>query len=249
MKTATNTEKGKMRIIPAIDIMGGKCVRLTNGNFDTQVVYNHNPMEVALEFEGAGLQFLHLVDLDGARQGKVVNWKTLEHIAARTSLQIDFSGGLRSVQDLKVAFGSGAAKITAGSIAIDKPEEVYTWLDLFGADAIITGADVNNRKIATRGWAETTGMEITQFIDDFSRRGFQTFMCTDIAKDGMLEGPAIQLYHELCSEFPKCKIIASGGVSNIGDLEKLAAIGLHGAIVGKALYEGKINLKELSALC
>ncbi len=249
MKENSTSGNPKMCIIPAIDIMGGKCVRLTKGIFDSQIIYNHDPLEVALAFEGAGLRYLHLVDLDGARHGKVVNWKALERIASRTSLKIDFSGGLKTELDLQTAFGSGARQITAGSIALDKPEQVYLWLDLYGPEAIIIGADVHHRKIATQGWLKTSDRDIIELIDEFSRKGFQQFMCTDIAKDGMLQGPSMPLYHEICAAFPESKIIASGGVSNVSDLENLSAIGLHGAIVGKAIYEGRVTLKELSLLC
>jgi phosphoribosylformimino-5-aminoimidazole carboxamide ribotide isomerase len=237
-----------MRIIPAIDIIDGKCVRLTKGDYSTQKIYNENPLEVAKEFESFGIQHLHLVDLDGAKSKHIVNQKVLEQIATKTSLKIDFGGGLKSNEDLKIAFESGASQITGGSIAIQNPNLFLEWLTVYGAGKIILGADANNRKIATQGWLEESDLDVVDFIEQFEIKGVRYVVCTDIAKDGMLEGSSNELYKEILSK-TQVNLIASGGVSSMDDLLQLKSIGCEGAIVGKAIYEGRITLKELSELC
>jgi len=237
-----------MKIIPAIDLMEGKCVRLSQGDFDTRKIYNENPLEVAKEFEDNGIEYLHLVDLDGAMSNKIVNYKTLERIASKTNLKIDFGGGLKSNNDLKIAFESGAQQITGGSIAVQKPELFTSWIQKYGGTKIILGADCLNRKIATNGWLQTTEIHVLELIEKYEKQGIQYVICTDISKDGMLSGPSIALYKDLIST-TNIKLIASGGVSNLEELYELKALGCEGAIVGKAIYEGKITLKQLRALC
>lgn len=237
-----------MRIIPAIDIIDGKCVRLTKGNYDTKKVYDENPLKVAKAFEDNGIQYLHLVDLDGAKSKHVVNYKTLELIASKTSLKVDFGGGLRSDDDLRIAFECGAIQITGGSIAANNPELFLTWLAKYGSEKIILGADCNNRKISTDGWLESSELDVIDFIKDYEQKGVIQVICTDIAKDGMLQGASYELYAEIIAN-TKINLIASGGVSSIKDLDQLKNIGCKGAIVGKAIYEGKITLKELQQLC
>lgn len=237
-----------MRIIPAIDIIDGKCVRLTKGDYSTKKIYNENPVEVAKEFAASGIKYLHLVDLDGAKSNQIVNYKVLENIVKETGLLVDFGGGLKSDNDLKIAFDSGANQITGGSIAV-KNEALFTsWIQTYGADKIILGADCMNEKIATNGWLEGSELNVFDFVRTYQTKGIQSVICTDISKDGMLEGPSIELYSKLIEQ-NSIKLIASGGVSNIDDLIQLKAIGCEGAIVGKAIYEGKITLKELSELC
>ena len=237
-----------MKIIPAIDLMEGKCVRLSQGDFGTRKIYNENPLEVAKEFEDNGIEYLHLVDLDGAKSNKIVNYKTLERIASKTNLKIDFGGGLKSNNDLKIAFESGAQQITGGSIAAQKPELFTSWIEKYGVTKIILGADCLNRKIATNGWLQTTKIDVLELIQNYEKQGIQYVICTDISKDGMLSGPSIALYKDLIST-TNIKLIASGGVSNLEELYELKALGCEGAIVGKAIYEGKITLKQLRALC
>lgn len=237
-----------MRIIPAIDIIDGKCVRLSKGDYRTQKVYNEDPLEVALQFEGAGIKYLHLVDLDGAKSKKIVNYKTLELLARKTGLHIDFGGGIKSDQDIKIAFESGAKQITGGSIAVDQPELFTRWLQTYGSGKIILGADCKNRKIATHGWLEKSTWDVIEFIQDFESKGIESVICTDIDKDGMLQGPSINLYREILRN-SQVQLIASGGVHSLKDLEELKNIGCEGAIIGKAIYEGKITLKALEALC
>lgn len=237
-----------MRIIPAIDIIDGKCVRLTKGNYDTKKVYNENPLKVAKAFEDNGIQYLHLVDLDGAKSKHVVNYKTLELIASKTSLKVDFGGGLKSDDDLRIAFECGAIQITGGSIAANNPELFLTWLAKYGSEKIILGADCNNRKISTNGWLESSELDVIDFIKDYEQKGIIQVICTDIAKDGMLQGASYELYAEIIAN-TKINLIASGGVSSMKDLEQLKNTGCKGAIVGKAIYEGKITLKELQQLC
>ena len=237
-----------MKIIPAIDLMEGKCVRLSQGDFGTRKIYNENPLEVAKEFEDNGIEYLHLVDLDGAKSNKIVNYKTLERIASKTNLKIDFGGGLKSNNDLKIAFESGAQQITGGSIAAQKPELFTSWIEKYGGTKIILGADCLNRKIATNGWLQTTKIDVLELIQNYEKQGIQYVICTDISKDGMLSGPSIALYKDLIST-TNIKLIASGGVSNLEELYELKALGCEGAIVGKAIYEGKITLKQLRALC
>ena len=236
-----------MRIIPAIDIIDGNCVRLTKGDFETKKIYSENPLDVAKEFEGNGIEFLHLVDLDGAKSKRIVNYKTLELIASNTNLKIDFGGGLKSDNDLKIAFESGANQVTGGSIAVQEPERFNSWLQSYG-DKIILGADCFNRKIATNGWLQTSEIDVLDLLLEFEKRGVKSVICTDISKDGMLSGPSIELYKDLISN-TNAQLIASGGVSSIQDLVELKSIGCEGAIIGKAIYEGKVTLKELRELC
>jgi len=237
-----------MKIIPAIDILDGKCVRLTKGDYTTQKVYNSNPVEVAKEFEANGIRFLHLVDLDGAKSKHIVNYKVLEAIARETSLHIDFGGGIKSNEDVNIAFESGAHQLTGGSIAVQKPSLFLSWLKQYGSERILLGADANQRMIATQGWLATSEIDVLDFIRSFAQKGIQSVVCTDISKDGMLQGPSIDLYTEIIQE-TGVQLIASGGVSSIADLEQLKAIGCSGAIIGKAIYEGRITLEELRTLC
>jgi phosphoribosylformimino-5-aminoimidazole carboxamide ribotide isomerase len=233
-----------MRIIPAIDIIDGKCVRLTKGDYATKKIYNENPLEVAKEFEGNGIQYLHLVDLDGAKSKHIVNYKILERIATKTSLKIDFGGGLKSDEDIQIAFENGANQITGGSIAAKNRTIFLNWLTRYGADKIILGADCKNRKIATNGWLESSGDDVVDFIQSYEEQGVQSVICTDIAKDGMLAGTSNELYVEILDR-TAVKLIASGGVSSLEDLKLLQKIGCEGAILGKAIYENRIALKEL----
>ncbi len=237
-----------MRIIPAIDIIDGKCVRLTKGDYNTQKTYNENPLEVAKQFEAAGIKYVHLVDLDGAKSKQIVNYKVLEKLASQTNLKIDFGGGLKSDADVKIAFESGAAQITGGSIAVSKPAVFEQWINTYGSKKIILGADCKNRKIATHGWLEKSSWDVLEFIQEYEEKGVDQVICTDIEKDGMLLGPSLNLYREILLK-TNIKLIASGGVSSINDLEKLKALGCDGAIVGKAFYEGKITLKQLEIVC
>ncbi|MBC2845021.1 1-(5-phosphoribosyl)-5-[(5-phosphoribosylamino)methylideneamino]imidazole-4-carboxamide isomerase [Winogradskyella flava] len=240
-----------MRIIPAIDIIEGKCVRLTKGDYDTKKIYNENPLEVAKEFEASGIEYLHLVDLDGAKAKHIVNYKVLEQVASKTSLKIDFGGGLKSNEDLNIAFNCGARQITGGSIAVKDRKTFEGWLSKYGPQKIILGADSNDGKIAINGWQDNSKEEVISFIKAYQRKRIQYVICTDISKDGMLEGPSIDLYRQIikaCSNSSgaqSIKLIASGGVSGIDDLHELKAIGCEGAIVGKAIYENRISLKEL----
>ena len=236
-----------MRIIPAIDIIDGKCVRLTKGDYNTKKTYNENPLEVAKEFEDNGIQYLHVVDLDGAKSKHIVNYKILEQIASKTNLKIDFGGGLKSDQDLKIAFESGVNQITGGSISVSNPDIFLNWLNKYGNDKIILGADCLNRKIATNGWLETSELDVIDFIKAYEQNGIANVICTDISKDGMLQGASNDLYKEILSE-TNIRLIASGGVSNIDDLFALKELGCEGAILGKAIYEGNITLKELSSI-
>jgi len=236
-----------MRIIPAIDIIEGKCVRLTKGDYNTKKIYNENPLEVAKEFEDNGIQYLHVVDLDGAKSKHIVNYKILEQIASKTNLKIDFGGGLKSDQDLKIAFESGANQITGGSIAVSDPDLFLKWVNQYGNDKIILGADCINRKIATNGWLKSSELDIIDFIKNYEQNEITNVICTDISKDGMLQGASNELYKEIL-EATKIKLIASGGVSNIDGLITLKEIGCEGTILGKAIYEGNITLKELSLI-
>ncbi len=237
-----------MRIIPAIDIIEGKCVRLSKGNYNTKIIYNDNPVEVAKQFEDYGIQFLHLVDLDGAKSKHIVNYNILEKISTSTNLKIDFGGGLKSDDDLRIAFESGAHQITGGSIAVQNPQLFSKWLVKYGSEKIILGADSKNRKIATNGWLKNSTINVLDFINEYQKKGVKYVICTDIAKDGMLQGTSNKMYQEILETAP-VSLIASGGVSNLKDLEKLRAIGCEGVIIGKAIYEGKISLKELEKLC
>jgi len=237
-----------MRIIPAIDIIGGKCVRLSKGDYSTRKIYNESPLEVAKAFEANGIQFIHVVDLDGARSNHIVNYKVLHEIASKTSLKVDFGGGMKSNEDLKIAFENGASQITGGSIAVKNPDLFLEWSAIYGKERIILGADCIDRKIATYGWLETSSLDVVDFILNFEAKGVQYVICTDISKDGMLEGTSNDLYTEIM-EKSKVRLIASGGVSSIEDLYKLIELGSEGAIIGKAIYEQKITLKELRELC
>ena len=260
-----------MRIIPAIDIIEGKCVRLSKGDYDTKKIYNENPLEVAKQFEDHGIQYLHLVDLDGAKSKHIVNHKILEQIASKTNLKIDFGGGLKSDEDLSIAFESGANQITGGSIAVKNPQTFESWLKKFGSDKIILGADTNNEKIAVSGWMEESDQELIPFIQKYQDKGVQYVICTDISKDGMLQGPSFQLYKKIIAECNgvdrsvraesrtsdnlltsdekkvglNLKLIASGGISTFDELPRLAELGCEGTIIGKAIYENRIALKQL----
>ncbi len=236
-----------MKIIPAIDIIEGKCVRLTFGDFNQKKIYNEKPLEVAKQFEDAGITNLHLVDLDGAKLGKIINYKTLETIAAKTNLVIDFGGGLNSEEDLKIAFESGVQMITGGSIAVKNRSLFEQWLCEYGSNKIILGADVRSNKIAIKGWQEESNLTINELITSYSNKGIDKVICTDISKDGAMIGPSFELYKQLMSDFPKLNFIASGGVTTMDDVLKLKEMGMYGTIIGKAIYEGKISLKELRA--
>lgn len=233
-----------MKIIPAIDIINGKCVRLSKGDYSTVKVYNENPLEVAKEFEASGIRFLHLVDLDGAKSRHIINHKILEDIARETTLQIDFGGGLKSLEDIQTAFNSGAEQITIGSIAVQDPSFCFDLISRFGPEKIILGADCKNRKIKTSGWLEESDRDVIDFILQYQQKGIQQVICTDIAKDGMLEGPSTDLYKDILDQI-SVQLVASGGISNIEDVHTMKAIGCSGTIIGKAIYEGKISLDEL----
>lgn len=237
-----------MRIIPAIDLINGKCVRLEKGDYNRKTEYREDPLEVAKEFEDAGLQYLHLVDLDGAKAGTLLNWKVLERICANTSLIVDVGGGIKSDKDLQVALDCGATQVNVGSLAVKNPEQFRAWLQDKGGDVMILSADVRDSKIAVSGWQEQTDIALTTFIEGFLADGLKTVVTTDISRDGMLTGPSIELYHQLRTEFPDLDFVASGGVSNLSDLEDLATIGMGGAILGKAIYEGRITLEDLAVL-
>jgi phosphoribosylformimino-5-aminoimidazole carboxamide ribotide isomerase len=238
-----------MRIIPAIDIIDGKCVRLSKGDYDTKKIYNENPLEVAKSFEAHGIQYLHLVDLDGAKSSRVINHKVLEKIASKTSLKIDFGGGLKSDTDLRIAFESGANQITGGSIAVKNPKVFQEWIVKYGAEKIILGADckpdASGEKVAICGWLEESQEEVIPFIQKYQIQGIQYVICTDIDKDGMLEGSSFKLYQKILTQVPNLKLIASGGISAFDELPKLAKMGCEGTIIGKAIYENKISLKQL----
>lgn len=234
-----------MRIIPAIDIINGKCVRLTKGDFATQKIYNENPLEVASEFEDAGIEYLHLVDLDGAKSGQITNHKILESITSKTKLKVDFGGGIKNDEDLKIAFDCGASQVTGGSIAVNDPTKFVQWLEEFGGEKIILGADFINGKIATNGWQKSSKQELIGFILDYFRKGIRYVISTDISKDGMLKGPSLETYKRIMNQIP-VQLIASGGITTVEDLKNLKEAGCEGAIVGKAIYEGMISLKQLS---
>jgi phosphoribosylformimino-5-aminoimidazole carboxamide ribotide isomerase len=238
-----------MRIIPAIDIIDGKCVRLTKGDYSTKKIYNENPLEVAKEFEDAGITYLHVVDLDGAKASTIVNYRVLEQIASKTNLYIDFGGGLKSDKDLEIAFNSGANKITGGSIAVKNAAIFENWIQKFGSEKIILGADfypdTTGGKIATNGWQEESSLALIPFIKGYQEKGIQYVICTDISKDGMLQGPSFDIYQEILLEVKDLKLIASGGISTFDELPKLAEMGCEGVIIGKAIYENKISLKQL----
>ena len=233
-----------MRIIPAIDLIEGKCVRLSKGDYATKKIYNENPLEVAKSFEDHGIEYLHLVDLDGAKSNHIVNHRVLETIASKTRLTIDFGGGLKSDDDLKIVFESGANQVTGGSIAVKQPAVFESWIQRYGSEKIILGADVKDKYIATNGWLETSDQSLFDFVKHYLSKGISHVICTDISKDGMLEGPSFDLYKNLLSKF-KIKLIASGGISEFEELPKLLAMGCDGAIIGKAIYENRISLKQL----
>jgi phosphoribosylformimino-5-aminoimidazole carboxamide ribotide isomerase len=238
-----------LRIIPAIDIIDGKCVRLTKGDYSTKKIYNESPLEVAKEFEAAGIEYLHVVDLDGAKASQVINYKVLEQIASKTSLKIDFGGGLKSDKDLEIAFNSGAHQITGGSIAVKNSAIFENWIEKYGAQKVILGADFYpdnvGGKIATNGWQEESTLELIPFIKGYQNKGIQYVICTDISKDGMLQGPSFEVYKKIISEVKNVKLIASGGISTFDELPRLAENGCEGVIIGKAIYEKKISLKQL----
>jgi phosphoribosylformimino-5-aminoimidazole carboxamide ribotide isomerase len=234
-----------MEIIPAIDIIEGKCVRLTHGDYAQKKVYNEHPLEVAREFEDAGIQRLHLVDLDGAKAGVVKNWKVLEALAGKTSLIIDFGGGIKSEKDVQIVFDSGAVLATVGSIAVKEENTFTNWLNQFGADKFFLGADVKKEKITVSGWTEQTEIWIYDFLQKYLDKGVKQIFCTDVSKDGALEGPSVDLYKSILDKFKGLHFVASGGVSSINDVYRLQEIGCSGVIIGKAIYEGRIKLSEL----
>lgn len=237
-----------MRIIPAIDIIDGKCVRLTQGDYDQKTIYNENPVEVARSFEDAGLQHLHLVDLDGAKAGRVTNWKVVEAITSGTKLHVDFGGGIKTSEEIARLFTLGVRQVNLGSIAVKNPQLVEQWIQQFGPDRIILSADVRNELVAISGWQEESGLSVFDFINDYLERGLRYVTCTDIHTDGMLKGPNVSLYEKILKQFPDIRLIASGGVSNINDLHTLRETSVDGVIVGKAIYEGKISLTQLTQL-
>ena len=237
-----------MYIIPAIDIIDGKCVRLTQGDYAQKKVYNEDPLEVAKRFADAGITRLHLVDLDGAKAKHIVNYKVLERIATRTDLHIDFGGGLKQDEDLRIAFESGAAQITGGTVAVKNPDRFLAWLERYGAERIILGADVKNGKIAVSGWQEESQEELLPFLERYLAAGVRYAICTDVSKDGLLQGAALELYADIRERFPDLQLIASGGVTAMEEVNRLREIGCFGAIIGKAIYEGHIRLEELVAI-
>lgn len=232
-------------IIPAIDIIEGKCVRLTKGDYEQKKIYNEDPLEVAKQFEDTGLKRLHLVDLDGAKAGDVKNWKVLEQIASKTELLIDFSGGISTNKNVRICFNSGAAYAAVGSIAVKNEPELTNWLIEFGVGKFIIGADVKDEKLAVKGWTETSDTTVFDLIENYKTKGVKQFFCTDISKDGLLQGTGIDLYKKILNSHPSIDLIASGGVSSIDDLLELREAGCSGAIVGKAIYENKIKLSDL----
>jgi phosphoribosylformimino-5-aminoimidazole carboxamide ribotide isomerase len=234
-----------MRIIPAIDIIDGKCVRLSQGDYNQKIIYNENPLEVAKEFEANGIEFLHLVDLDGAKAGKIINWKILEKIASQTQLKIDVGGGIKTNHDLEVVLKSGAHQVNIGSLATSNKTKVFEWIEVYGAEKIILSADVKGTKVAVSGWLEDSGLELNDLLKDYLEKGLIYCVCTDISKDGMLLGPSIDLYRETLKLFPDLKLIASGGVASMNDVLELKKLNMDGVIIGKAIYEGKIKLSDL----
>lgn len=237
-----------IEIIPAIDIIEGKCVRLSQGNYENKIVYNENPLEVAKEFEAYGIHRLHIVDLDGAKSRHIVNYRILEQIASRTSLVIDFGGGIKSDEDLLIAFENGAQMVTVGSVAANEPQLFLSWLAKYGNDKMILGADVRNGMISINGWCEESEQELIPFLANYIKKGAKKVLCTDISRDGMLKGPAIELYKSIMEQYPSIHLIASGGVSSIEDIRKLNNAGIPAVVFGKAFYEGRITLKELNKL-
>lgn len=236
-----------MHIIPAIDLIDGQCVRLTQGDYSQKKIYHDSPLEMAKRFEDAGIKRLHLVDLDGAKAKRIINGDVLRSIASGTSLKVDFGGGVQSDEDIALAFSLGAHQVTGGSIAVKNPVLFDAWIQQFGGEKIILGADAKDRKIAVSGWQETSGEEVISFIKKYFAKGLSHVICTDVAKDGLLQGPSLDLYRDILSEIPGIRLIASGGVAGVKDLEDLQKIGVYGAIVGKAYYEGKITLEQLAS--
>jgi phosphoribosylformimino-5-aminoimidazole carboxamide ribotide isomerase len=234
-----------IELIPAIDIIDGKCVRLSKGDYATQKVYNENPVEVAKAYEDYGIRRLHVVDLDGAASHHIVNYRVLDMIASRTSLIIDFGGGIKTDEDLVIAFDNGAQMVTLGSVAVKEPERMQRWIDKHGQERIILGADVRDGHISTNGWKEDSPLELMPFLEDYTAKGITRVLCTDIARDGMLQGPAIDLYKQVMARFPEMHLIASGGVSGLQDIEALHEAGIPAVVIGKAIYEGRIQLKDL----
>lgn len=237
-----------MRIIPAIDIINGKCVRLQKGDYTTKIVYNDNPLEVAQEFEKNSIKYLHLVDLDGAKSNKILNIKILDSIASKTNLKIDFGGGLKTDGDVKRAFDSGATQISCGSVALENPNLFLKWVQTYGPKKVLLGADFRNRNVAIQGWLKKSKTDVIDYLIEYEKLGVRTAICTDISKDGMLQGTSNKLYKEIL-ENTSLNLIASGGVSSLEDLKELDQIGCEGVVIGKAIYEGKITLKQLSELC
>lgn len=237
-----------MRIIPAIDIIDGSCVRLTQGDYNQKKVYNENPLDVAKAFESAGLQYLHLIDLDGAKAGKVTNWKVIEQITNETGLIVDVGGGIKTDEEVSRLFDFGVAQVNIGSIAVTNPDRIAGWIQKFGTEKVILSADVKDEKIAISGWQENSLIEITDFLKEYTRKGIEYVTCTDIGTDGMLTGPNIDLYKKILLTFPQLNLIASGGVSNMEDIYELKQIGVDGVIVGKAIYEERITLNELASI-
>jgi phosphoribosylformimino-5-aminoimidazole carboxamide ribotide isomerase len=236
----------KIEIIPAIDILHGKCVRLTQGDYATQKIYNENPLEVARQFEDAGLSRLHLVDLDGAKDGRIKNWSVLENLAGKTSLIIDFGGGIATADDLRIVFDSGAAFAAVGSIAVKNEKLFREWIFSFGADKFLLGADVRDEKIAISGWTVDTEIWVYDFIDKYMAAGVKQIFCTDIKMDGVMKGPSWELYKKILGRFPDLHFIASGGIRSMDDIYGLEEAGCRGVIIGKAIYEGLITLKDLA---
>ena len=237
-----------MRIIPAIDIIDGACVRLTKGDYSRKTLYDRDPVKLARELEAHGIKYLHLVDLDGAREGKIRNHGVLEAIASQTGLKVDFSGGIRTDEDLRTAFSCGASQVTCGSIAVTRPELFLKWLAEYGPEKIILGADFRNRKVATGGWLSGSETDVITFLRKYRSEGVVYAMCTDIEKDGMLDGPSVEMYKEIV-QIEGLSLIASGGITSMEDLEVLRETGCEAAIIGKAIYEGRISLEELAGLC
>ena len=233
-----------MKIIPAIDIIDGKCVRLSKGNYNSQITYNQNPLEVAKTYEDHGIEFLHLVDLDGAKSNHIINYSILEIIASKTNLKIDFGGGIKTENDVNLAFNCGANQVTCGSVAVKQPEIFCEWILNYGSEKIILGADVRDKYVATDGWINTSNQSIFDFINFYKNKGIETVTCTDISKDGMLEGPSFKLYSKIIDAY-NINLLASGGVSEYDDILKLDDMGCYGIIIGKAIYENKISLKQL----
>lgn len=237
-----------MRIIPAIDIIDGKCVRLVQGDYSQKTIYNENPLEVARSFENAGLTHLHLVDLDGAKAGKVISWEVVQNIASETSLKVDFGGGIKTTEEVERLLNLGVRQVNLGSIAVREPEKITAWIRQFGADRIILSADVKNEMISIDGWQQNSAINIVAFLRDYIQRGIKHVTCTDIRTDGMLTGPNVELYKKILLSFPQLHLIASGGVSSLDDLQELKQIGADGVIVGKAIYEGRIKLDDLKGI-